>query len=188
MTRLFFVGIVVAAVLFAMPAFASVPFPGNCTVAFYGGPAADIIRVCPQGDFDKLDVTVMDQFNLPIAGQTVTATLANATELCADPISGITNASGYVRLDLPIGTISTVDTPRISSSYTVQCMGTTIGTGTVNVMSPDYNCGATVDGLDFSFFALDWLKTAVGLRSDFNNDGTVDGLDFSLFALHWLHN
>jgi hypothetical protein len=40
-----------------MPAFASVPFAGNCTVAFYGNPAAGIICVCPQGDWNKLDVT-----------------------------------------------------------------------------------------------------------------------------------
>jgi hypothetical protein len=170
-----------------MPAFASVPFAGNCTVAFYGNPAAGVICVCPQGDWNKLDVTVLDQFALPIAGQTVTATFASAS-LCPDPISGITNASGYVRLDLPIGTLSVVDSPRLSSSYTVTCMGYTIGTGTVDVMGADYNCNPAVDALDFSFFAQDWLKVGAGLRSDFNNDGSVDALDYSLWALHWLHN
>ncbi|MBN1504612.1 MAG: hypothetical protein JW952_06105 [Candidatus Eisenbacteria bacterium] len=137
-----------------------------------------------------MDVTVMDQFNLPIAGQTVTVTFGNTTELCVSSsgISGITDSNGYVRLDLPIGTISTIDTPRISSTYSVSCMGYTICDGTVSVMSPDYNCSPTVDALDFSFFALDWLKSGASLRSDFNNDGTVDALDFSIFALHWLHS
>lgn len=187
MTRLLCVGILVAAVLFAVPALASVPFPDNCTVAFFGGPAADIIRTCPQGDWDKLDVTVLDQFGLPITGQIVTATFANTAELCAGAISGTTNASGFVRLNLPIGSLSSVDAPRLVSGYTVTCMGYTIGTGTVNVMSADYNCNPRVDALDFSFFALDYLKVGPGLRSDFNNDGRVDALDFSLWALHYLH-
>jgi hypothetical protein len=171
-----------------MPAFASVPFADNCIVAWFGNPAPDVIRTCPTGDWDMLDVTVMDQFGLPIPLQTVTVTLGNATELCAGAISGATDASGYVRLNLPVGTLSTVDTPRISSTYTVSCMGYTIKSGTVDIMSADYNCNPTVDALDFSFFAQDWLKVAAGLRSDFNNDGSVDALDYSLWALHWLHS
>jgi hypothetical protein len=171
----------VAAVLFAVPAFASVPFPDNCTIT-----VGTYVCTCPQGDWGYFDVTVRDQFNLPIAGQTATISLGNTTELCADPITGITDSNGYVRLYLPVGTISTVDT-RISSTYSVTAMGTTIGIGSVEVMSADYNCNPTVDALDFSFFAQDWLKAGVGLRSDFNNDNSVDALDYSLFALHWLH-
>jgi hypothetical protein len=183
---------VVAAALFAVPAFASVPFADNCIVAWYGGPTASIIRTCPTGDWDAIDVTVRDQFNLPIAGQAVTVTLGNTTELCPKPLTGITSGAGYVRIGIKTGSLSTVDQPRISSSYTVTCMGYTIKTGTVSIMSADYNCNPTVDALDFSFFALDYLKgipvPIAGLRSDFNNDGKVDPLDFSLFALHWLHN
>lgn len=187
MTRLFCVGILVVATLFAVPAFASVPFAANCTVAWFGGPTSTEVRLCPKGDWDALDVTVMDQFGLPIAGQTVTATLANATELCPSAISGITNASGYVRLAVKCGTLSTAFT-RIVSGYTVTCMGYTIGGGTVDVMSSDYNCNPTVDALDFSFFAQDYLKVPVRPRSNFNNDGAVDALDYSLWSLHYMHS
>lgn len=187
MTRLFCVGIVVAAILFAVPAFASVPFAGNCIVTWFGGPSANIVRLCPKGDWDRLDVTVMDQFNLPITGQVVTATLSNATDLCASPITGITNASGYVPLSVKVGSLSTAYT-RISTGFTVTCMGYTIGTGTIEVMDADYNCNPTVDPLDFSFFAQDYLKAPTRPRSDFNNDNTVDPLDYSQFALHYLHH
>jgi len=188
MTRLFCVGIMVAAVLFATPAFASVPFADNCIVAWYANPGSDIIFTCPTGDESKLDVTVRDQFNLPIPLQTVTVTLGNVTDVCAGAISGATDASGYVRLDLPVGTISTVASPRITSTYTVTVMGYTIKSGTVEIMSADYDCSPQVNALDFSFFATDWLSTGVGLRSDFNNDGAVDALDYSMWAIHWLHN
>jgi hypothetical protein len=173
----------VAAVLFATSAFASVPFPDNCTIA-----VGSYVCTCPQGDWGYIDVTVRDQFNLPIAGQIAGASLGNTTQLCADPITGITDALGYVRLYLPVGTLSTVNTPRITSTYTVTAMGYTIGGGSFEVMSADYNCSPTVDALDFSFFAQDWLQFGVSLRSDFNDDGTVDALDYSLFALHWLHS
>jgi len=186
MTRLFCVGIVVAAVLFAMPAFASVPFAGNCTVAWYGNPATDLIRTCPEGDWDAIDVTVLDQFGLPITGQNVIVTLGNTTELCAGVMQVATNASGYCRIGIKAGSISTANVPRITSTYTVTCMGYTIKTGTVTVMSADYNCAPHVDALDFSFFALDYLYVGAGNRSDFNNDSKVDALDFSLWALHWL--
>jgi len=132
MTRLFCVGITVAAILFAVPALASVPFADNCIITFYGNPAAGVIRTCPDGDWDKLDVTVKDQFDLPIPLQTVTVTFTGTpSPICAGPISGATNASGYVRLALPIGTVSTVDSPRLTSTYTVSAMGYTIGGGTV---------------------------------------------------------
>ena len=188
MTRLFCIGIVVAAVLFAMPAFASVPFPGNCTIEWYQPVEDDtLILVCPQGDGTKLDVTVLDQFSLPIALQTVTATFAD-TRVCADPISGITDANGYVRLTIQAGANASAGMqPRVSSDYSVVCMGMTLKTATVSIMSPDYNCASVVDGLDYSFFSLDWLKNGGSIRSDFNDDKTVDGLDYSIFALHWLH-
>jgi Bacterial Ig-like domain (group 1) len=186
MTRLFCVGILVVATLFAVPAFASVPFAANCTVQWFGGPTSTVVRLCPKGDWDALDVTVMDQFGLPIAGQTVTATLDNGAELCASPISGITNASGYVRLTVKSGTLSTATT-RIVSGYTVSCMGYTIGGGSVDIMSSDYNCSPKVDALDFSFFAQDYLKVPVRPRSDFNNDAAVDALDYSIWSLHYTH-
>jgi hypothetical protein len=203
MTRLFCVGIVVAAVLFAVPALASVPFPDNCDVTFTGNLAGTgIVLVCPQGDetggFSALNVTVRDQFNLAIPGQLVT--VAFSPTLPPSPpgpggpgvcvyaaISGTTDAAGFVHLSLPIGTDNTVaSAPRVGSGYTVSCMGVTVGTGTVAVMSPDMNCNPNVDGLDFAMFALEYGLTAPGLKCDFDNDGTVGGLDFALFALHWL--
>lgn len=193
MTRLFCVGIAVAAVLFAVPALASVPFPDNCIVDFTGGlDAQGIMVVCPKGDptggFDMLDVTVKDQFNLPISGQLVTVTWSNTTTLCSAVISGTTNASGYVQLALKVGTNNPVAlAPRITTNYTVMCMGTTIKTGSRTVMSPDLDCSPIVGGLDFALFALEYNKVGVGLKCDYNNDGKVDALDFAIFALHWLH-
>ena len=182
MTRLFCVGIVVAAVLFAMPAFASTPDPDNCTIAWFQPVGPNVIFVCPrvapEATTTKLDVTVMDEFNMPISGWLVTLTFANA--VCPLVHTGITDANGYVRIYIPAGVLN-VGPPgslRVNSGYTVVCLGVTIGSGTVAVVSPEYNCTAPVGGADFGLFAQDWLFVGPGSRSDFNNDGFVRGEDF----------
>ncbi len=189
MTRLFCVGIVVAAVLFAVPALASVPYPANCTVAWFQPVVGDtLILVCPQGDATKLDVTVKDQFNLPIAGQVVTATFASGNVVVSGAISGITDASGYVRLTIKAGLNASLGKePRVSSSYTVTCMGVILKTATTSLVSPDMNGDLNVEALDNAMFAADYLSTGGSLRSDYNDDKTVEALDNAIFAAHYLH-
>ena len=187
MTRLFCIGIVAAAVLFAVPAFASVPLPANCDVSWYLPVDLDtLILVCPSGDGQtKLDVTIRDQFNLPVTGQIVTASFADA-RVIEGAISGVTDANGYVRLALPAGLdCSAGRQPRVYSEWSVSSMGITIRTATTYLVSPDLNGDGVVSPLDNALFVNDY-GAIVGLqRCDFNGDSSVGPLDNAQFIAHY---
>ncbi len=190
MSRPLFAAIAVWALLSAVPAVAEVPPPPDITVQWFqpvaSWPDPLVIGVCPLGDWSGLDVTMRNGYGLPMAGYQVFLYFADS-RVCPATVSGITDMNGYVRLVLTSGLNSSAAATRATSSYTVTSMGYTVGSGTVSLVSPDYNCNPAVDALDFSFFSLDWPPAAYAARSDFNDDGVIDALDFSLFALHWLH-
>ncbi len=188
MTKLLSVGIAACILLSGVPAVASVPDPFHSTMQWFHPVKGDtLIGVCPLGDWSGLDVTLRDQYNLPLGGWEVGLNFADPRVCFVHWISGVTDMNGYVRLVIKAGLNSSAATARVASGYSVLVRGVTMWAGTVSLVSPDYNCNPTVDALDFSFFSLDWPPAAYAARSDFNDDGMIDALDFSLFALHWLH-
>ena len=186
MRKLILVVIVACGLLSTAPAGAWVQPPPEPIVQWFQPISVNTIGVCPLGDWTSLDVTMKDGFGYPLAGYQVSLSFADA-RVCDAPVVGFTDVNGYVRLVIKSGLSSSGGTARVTSGYTVTCMGYTIRTGTVSLVSPDYDCSQGVDALDFSYFSLDWQPAAYAARSDFNNDLVVDALDFSLFALHWLH-
>ena len=190
MRKFLSIGIAASALLSAAPAVGEVPPPPDITVQWFqpvaSWPDPLVIGVCPLGDWSGLDVTMRSGYGLPMAGYQVFLYFQDQ-RVCPATISGITDMNGYVRIVIRSGLKSSAAATRATSSYTVTTMGCTVGSGTVSIVSPDYNCNPTVDALDFSFFSLDWPPAAYAARSDFNDDGVIDALDFSLFALHWLH-
>lgn len=181
--------IAVSAFLSATPAIANVPDWDHSIMQWYQPISGDtLIGVCPLGEWTGLDVTLRDQYNLPVPSYEVGLNFGDSRVCDQHWISGITDASGYVRLVIKSGLNSSAATLRVASEYSVLVRGVTMWAGTVSVVSPDYNCNPAVDALDFSFFSLDWPPAAYAARSDFNNDAAVDALDFSILALHWLHS
>lgn len=195
MTRLFCVGIVLAGVMLAIPALAAIPNPDNCVVFWAGGfEVPDTISyICPAGGRSYLDVTVKDQFDLPISGQLVTATFGNTNVLLKSLCQGYTDSNGKVTLYVFGGLIAS-SSVAIRSTVLVSCMGQTLYTNdrmftspNMNGIQPDPPGIQIVDPLDFSILGADWLMTGCSFRSDFNGDCQVEGLDFSIFGADWLH-
>jgi hypothetical protein len=190
MTRLFCVGMMVAALLFAVPAVASVPDPGNCSHAWVNPITTGVIGICPSADYSGIQVTVMDQFSQPIVGAAVSVTFADTTVHLQNPAAGTTIAGGIVTIMFDGGLNVMATKTCVSSNYTVIAGGVTIGSGTVKILSPDYNTiglSYGVDQTDFTYFGLDWNYAGTDIRSDFFWTGLVDPSDFSKFALHWNH-
>ena len=91
MTRLFCVGMILAAVVFAMPALASVPYPANCSVEWitYDITNTLVIVIDPENgnltpppppplhSHSYMMVTVNDQFSLGIPNVLVTLTFTD---------------------------------------------------------------------------------------------------------------
>ncbi len=196
MTRLFCVAIVVAAVSLAVPVWASVPDPGNSTVAWVNlRPNTDAALICPSGDGPTyLDIVVRDQFNAPMAGVLVEATFDDPPVSLVSSCSGFTNGVGALTLT-PAGGVecSGADSTARLSSTTVTCLGVVLYSNDRPFLSPDMNADGTVEGLDYSIFASDWLDTIMTARSNFDgmcpgaSGECVEGLDYSIFSVHWLH-
>jgi hypothetical protein len=153
-----------------------------------------LIIVCPAGDAQTMmDVTVRDQFNLPVANQNVTASFVDARVL-EDPITGVTDVNGYVRLTIKAGLDNSAGRqPRVYSNWSVVCMGVTLKTASTYLVSPDMTQAVgsetLVESLDDAMFRNDYGFGLVGLqRSDLNGDSVVDPLDNAIFAIHWLDN
>jgi hypothetical protein len=170
-----------------------IPDPNNSIVQWFQPVTGGVIFVCsaPGCTAGKtyLDVTLRDASGQPVPGQPATLTFADL-RVCALPIVGITDAAGFVRLNLVAGAnAGNGDQPRVSSDYTVTAGWTNviIKTGITGVVSADLNCDLRVDAKDFSQWALGWLRTGSNRCADFNGDWVVDALDFSVFATHWLH-
>ena len=189
MKRLLASAIVLCALLSAAPVAACVPGGFMDPVVYWTQAVKtdSLLGVCPSGDWSGIEVTLYDLCAMPVAGKEVVLTLADG-RVCDSPVTAITDMYGHAHVVVKLGLNSSAGTARVGSAYSLTCMGLTIRTGTASLVSPDYNCNQSVDALDFSFFALDWLPAAYAARSDFNDDKVVDALDFSIFALHWLHS
>jgi len=192
MTRLFCVMIaVVAAGFLAAPAWASIPYPPNCTVTWVNAIDDSAIGICPAGDYSSLTVTVRDQFNAPMAGVTVTAVFSNALAVPKVPPnmgSGVTNGIGVATVLLKGGTNNPGGLLAMTSTITVKCLAVTLATYSRYVYSPDYNASQTVNAGDFGSFADDWLRVMLDCHSDFHRGNPqTQAIDFGVFASHWLH-
>jgi hypothetical protein len=189
MTRLFWVGILLLA--FAAPAFANVPTAENSSVAWVQTIGPGAVWVCPKADnMSDIEVTVRDQFNLPMNAVLVTATIANPLVAVKAPIQGFTDVNGHLHLLVHAGVNATgaAPGPAISTGVTVTCLGVQLFNQPTYMLSPDLDGLNIVGALDFSIFATDYLKSLAippGCRSDFDQNGTVNQLDFSKFALHF---
>ncbi|UCF77824.1 MAG: hypothetical protein JSW03_06845 [Candidatus Eiseniibacteriota bacterium] len=203
--------------VFAMTApgaLASVPYPDNCVVVWQDI-EQDAIILCPDCDGSYLDITVRDQFNVPMPGVLVQVTFSNVTELVLlQPCEGTTDIGGHVNIS-PCASLDLHPDSLLvpTSGVTVTCLGVTLvvnpsppvdgpsqfgvqqdpcGPGRP-IFSPDFNNDQCVEGLDFSYFALDWLSCDPCSRSNFDrlcpgpDCVCVEALDFAIFAVHWVH-
>ncbi|MFH0778439.1 MAG: hypothetical protein V2A71_07380 [Candidatus Eisenbacteria bacterium] len=187
MTRLFCVAIM-AAVLLAAPAWASVPDPANSSVTWMSLTPNGSAFVCWKGDGSWLDVYVRDQFNAPMNNVLVQVTFPNQVNgtivLVGGVCQGFTVATGNVQIPIRAGLIN--PTPAgMTAGTTVTCLGITLYTNIRGFVSPDVNGDLTVDPLDYGFFAADYLPVN-GPRSDYDGNTVVDPLDYGIFANHYL--
>lgn len=183
--------------LIAGVALAGVPCAGTTTVSALGnGNCTPGAAMCPNGDYDQVDVTVTvkDCYGTPLAGQMVVVNANPAGApfcYCADgepapndfsdsKMVGPTNASGVV-----VATFDKVGGCGDMDFYA------TIGTVTagpsvaIYIASPDNNSDCNVNLIDFGNFAGVYLTGDD--CSDYNCDGIVNLIDFGNFSSHYFH-
>jgi hypothetical protein len=179
-------------------ALAGVPCAGTTTVSATGNSScAPGATLCPNGDYDQVDVTVtvMDCYGTPLAGQTVTVNALPAGSpfcYCADgetapndysdsKVVGPTNASGVI-----VATFK-----KVGGCGNVEYYAT-IGTVTagpspsIYIANPDNTGDCVVNLVDFGNFAGVYLTT--NPCSDYNCDGSVNLIDFGNFSSHYFHS
>ena len=178
--------------LLAAPAQAAVPWPPNCTVAWYAPVDDSAIGICPNGDYTYLDVTIRDQFNQPMSGQVVDATFT-APVVLGSLCTGITDVAGFKRLRIK-GGVTNAGPLLLSTVATVK-----VGAVTIKVMdskyvySPDYNASQYVDNADYAIFGSHWHILDPGGMKDCVSDYSrgnprVENADYAIFGSHWHHN
>lgn len=171
-------------------ALAGVPCAGTTTVVATGNSScAPGAAICPNGDYDQVDVTVTvkDCYGTPLAGQMVTVNAAPAgSPFCyctgeASQLVGPTDASGVVA-----ATFEKFGGCGDMEFYAT--IGTVTAGPSVSILiaSPDNTGDCSVNLVDFGNFALDFNGTDP--CSDYNCDGAVNLIDFGNFALHFNHN
>lgn len=182
-------------------ALAGVPCAGTTTVVATGsGSCAPGAAICPNGDYDivNVTVTVKDCYGTPLAGQMVTVNATPAgTPFCYCPdgeaapndfedskIVGPTNASGVTS-----AVFSKFGGCGDMEFYAT--IGTVIAGPSVSIYiaSPDNDGNCSVGLVDFGNFALAFPAAAPhDPCMDYNCSGDVDLVDFGQFALHFNHN
>jgi hypothetical protein len=170
-------------------AFAGVPCAGTSSAVAGGkGICAPDAAICPQGDYDVIDVTVTvkDCYGTPLMGLMVDVTaLPFGGDLCICPgeaskTVGPTDANGVTHAYFSrFGGCANVE-------FSAICSGIELGPSNyILVLSPDHNADCWVELVDFGEFALSYFK--VDACFDFNCDGIVELIDLGEFALHYLH-
>jgi hypothetical protein len=190
MSRLF-IFIVVLGVALALAqnsAWASVPYPPNCTVEWRdlvcGGTK---VFVCPSGDGSWLHVIVRDQFNQTMIGVLVTATFnASCNMYLCSPVQGTTDTNGEVNLAIRAGLDVSGGPACCGVMTTVRGMNVTLYSDSRDWLSPDLNGDGGVGEPDRAIFLADWPSSAC--RSDFDCDGQVGGYDYDIFLEHLGHS
>jgi hypothetical protein len=206
MTRLFCLAIVLLAVgLLAASAWASVPYPPNCTVTWYrGGTVVDdsTVIVCPKGDASYFDVTVKDQLNAPMSGVTAYATFTLSDgQLVVWSCTGVTNAVGYARLPIKASVhydVGWAVEPHALNAtegpVTVYAAGVPLWTeGHLKYyISPDANASGTVLSDDYTMFTNDWQFVFKQCHSNYNRTDPAsvtktNSVDYTVWTQHYLH-
>jgi hypothetical protein len=169
-------------------ALAGIPCASTSSVTATGnGICTPDAAVCPQGDFDvvNVDVNVQDCYGTPLAAKTVTVYPdPMATSFCwcpgEDSQQSTTDLNGNASVSFAafggcgnLGFYADVD-------------GVTLGPSTVvYIASPDNNGDCVVNLTDFIGFA--GVYFTADRCSDYNCDGTVNLTDFITFAGHYFH-
>jgi hypothetical protein len=178
-------------------ALAGVPCAGTTTVSATGnGSCAPGAAMCPNGDYDQIDVTVtvMDCYGTPLAGQMVTVNANPAGTpfcYCADlepapndysdsKMVGPTNASGVI-----VATFKKIGGCGNMDFYATIGTVTAGPSASIYVASPDNTGDCVVNLVDFGNFASAYNTTDA--CSDFNCDGVCNLVDFGNFATHYNH-
>ena len=167
---------------------AGIPLPPLCSIEASGsGQCAPNVAVCPFGDFDLLEVvcTLIDQYGMPVAGQTVEVWPdPAATGFCFCPGEDIktttTNIDGECEVTFQyFGGCGDL-------SFYAECLYVQIGpSDAIYVASYDYNGDCQVNLSDFINFAGAYLTNTP--CCDYDCSGWVDLSDFINFAAHYLH-
>jgi hypothetical protein len=184
--------------LISSVALAGVPCAGTTTVTAVGdGSCTPGAALCPNGDYDQIDVTVTvkDCYGTPLAGQTVTVNAnpagapfcycpdgeAAPNELEDSKVVGPTNASGVI-----VATFEKIGGCGNMEFYAT--IGTVIAgpSASIYIASPDNTGDCVVNLIDFGNFALAFNGTDPCM--DYNCDGAVNLIDFGQFALHFNHS
>jgi hypothetical protein len=185
--------------LISSVALAGVPCAGTTTVTATGnGSCAPGAAMCPNGDYDVVDVTVTvkDCYGTPLAGEMVTVNANPAGTpfcYCADgepspndlsdsKMVGPTNASGVV-----VAQFDKVGGCGNMEFYAT--IGTVIAGPSVPIYiaNPDNTGDCVANLVDFGNFALVFNQLPADPCMDYNCDGLVDLIDFGQFALHFNH-
>jgi len=184
----------------AHSAWASVPYPPYCTVAWECLKCNGTrVMVCPKGDASGIRVLLRDEFYQPVVGALVTASFDADCDTClylSEPVEDMTDVNGEAYLRICAG----LDLEFPPESHhraclqvvtTVKSMALTLYRDTTEWFSPDMTqrprSDFHVDMLDYAVWALDYLTSAC--RSDFDCDGIVDCRgDINIFATHWMHS
>jgi hypothetical protein len=167
---------------------AGIPAPPLCTIEASGsGGCAPNAIVCPQGDSDlvTVSITLIDQYGMPVAGQTV--------EVWPDPdATGFCFCSGE---DLKTTTTDIDGECDVTLQhfggcgdlgFYAECLYVQIGpSDPIHVASYDINGDCAVSLLDFIVFAGAYHTEDT--CSDYDCDGTVGLTDFITFAGHYAH-
>ncbi len=181
-------------------ALAGDPCAGTTTVSAAGnGSCTPGAAMCPNGDYDQVNVTVTvkDCYGTPLAGQMVTVN-ANPAGVpfcyCTDgepapndysdsKMVGPTNAAGVV-----VATFKKIGGCGDMDFYA------TIGTVTagpspsIYIANVDNTGDCACNLIDFGNFATAYNVTPADPCSDYNCDGAVNLVDFGNFATHYNHD
>ena len=176
-------------------ALAGIPCAGTTSIVATGNSScAPGAAICPNGDYDQVDVTVTvrDCYGTPLAGENVIVSTIDPFCYCPDgePAPNDFEDTKMVGPTDVLGQV--VATFKKYGGCGNQQFYATIGavnagpSVAIYIASPDNNGDCIVDLIDFGNFALVFFGTDP--CSDYNCDGIVDLIDFGNFALHFFHS